>query len=1080
MYYNKIMDNNPKWHVDEMIMALNANIEYLEKEGSENIRIKNGKLFTQLAESYIYEFELEFLQEIELEREIEVRVGSDSGSGKVVSVNDNLIQVEIDSFLGQDIPQAHLIISSLYILKLLRDKLAESKETKSNGSIAEKLFGMQPFSFGSDLEYQLPPRPLKDSIDEYKEAALRLSLGSELSFIWGPPGTGKTELISRIIEALIGKGLSVLLISHTNMATDEALLKTVKFLIDSPEYKLGQIIRIGKIHHQDLLKTDYSRIIPEMAAEAASKPIHDEIGTLQILADQLKIEIDGINEILSDSKSYENYQSLIKSATSQLDKTNQKITELEQFLKDTDDEISITNIKIEKFQNSNRLSQIFSGQSLSKLTDVKTQLLKSRAALEDNIATNERTKNSIIQDIDSLKTKANILNEKIGSIDFSKAEEELSRKNDNHLNLTTQIKELLSQLTNITEHIITEAKVIATTLTKSYSDKLVLSREYDCVIVDEASMAPLPALYFAASIAKQKAIIIGDFFQLPPVTKHKVLKNRGKTEEQYMAEQALVDKWLKGDIFANAGISELIKKGELPDYLRQLKRQYRMHPQIAELINTLVYNKYGNFGLESADITQSNGEGGENGPRVIDVEPLKDFRVGIYNTNSLNIYPGNTDSGSYYNLFHALLAVELAKTAVRNGYETIGIISPFRAQANLITKMVKDEKSFDETLKGIDVDTVHKFQGGEKQLIIFDITTPKSTKLTNDDKEGGDDEKLINVAFSRAKYKCIVIGDIEKIRKNQNESSLLVQYIDFVVKKGYPIIDAGVMVKNYFHSEQTEDWLAKIVNASDIEAEKDDSDIYNQSEFYKTFFSEILKTKQELIIHSPYITRYRTAQLLPIFDFLRKKNVNIFVITRPYFAHKDSMKDDSLAMQREMEKLGVVVLPWGGSIHDKFAIIDRETLWEGSLNILSQNESRERMRRFRGKESSKQMLDFYGIKKNIGEIGNNNLKKCRVCEGPGNWFWTEKGMFGIWTHCLIGGHKEGKPPRTQEDRERKKEENKELRKKAREINYEGVPLCQNTIHGSEKIEMVRRKGRWGKDIWGCPKYPACKFLLPVK
>ena len=54
----------------------------------------------------------------------------------------------------------------------------------------------------------------------------------------------------------------------------------------------------------------------------------------------------------------------------------------------------------------------------------------------------------------------------------------------------------------------------------SYSNKKILSREYDCVILDEASMAPLPAIYSAASIAKKKVVLVGDFFQLPPIAKH--------------------------------------------------------------------------------------------------------------------------------------------------------------------------------------------------------------------------------------------------------------------------------------------------------------------------------------------------------------------------------------------------------------------------------------------------------------------------------------------------------------------------------------------------------------------------------
>ncbi len=1062
------MNNSSHDLVEEMLLALDANIQYLEKEGNENIKVKNGFLFTQIAEKYIYEFELDYLQEIDVELEVEVRVNSDTTNGRIVSVDENKIQIEIERYFGKVIPQARIVISSLFLLKLLKEKLQGLEGAKLNASLAEKIFGIEPIIPIIDTDLVIPNGT--NPIDKYKDAALRLAMGSEISFIWGPPGTGKTELISRMIEVLFQKGLSVLLISHTNMATDEALLKTVKYLENSPEFLSGQIIRIGSIKHKDLNSEKWKLVKPEYAAGAASKPITDEIERLSFDLNKIMQEISDIQASLKDYREYNEAIENIKRINGELDSLIVQIRLAEQVLKNKDSEIVEINGRIEKYQNSNRLMQIFSGQSLSNLTRLKTESLQKSAEIKARIDDKESyVKNSYIE-VKKLEQKKDQLKSK-AQIDVTQLEANIGGKEDVSSKINSQINELKKELINISEYIIKNAKVIATTLTKSYSDKSVLGREYDCVIIDEASMAPLPALFHVASIVKKKIIVVGDFLQLPPVVKHKVLKDGNKTEDQYLLEEKLVAKWLKRDIFELAGITKAITKDStIPDYVKQLRLQYRMHPEIAELINHLIYGKYGDFSLESDPNTKKNGEGGsENNPRVIDVEPIKNFRIGIYDTSALGLYPGTTDSGSYYNLFQALLAVNLAKKALENGYQSIGIISPFRAQANLIQKIIKDEKLD----KVVESDTVHKFQGGEKQLIIFDVTTAKKTKLTDDDKEEGDDEKLINVAFSRAKFKCIVIADLQKIDKNHSVSSLIRKFIKYAENKNYPVINAENLIKDYYVSEETENWLKKINN---IEPHKiKHGDLYTQGDFYKEFINDILKAKKEIIIHSPFITNYRTKQLLPIFSFLAAKGIKIFVITRPYWAHKGSMMNESLEMQLEMEKMEVVVLPWRGNIHDKFSVIDREILWEGSLNILSQNESLERMRRIVGEETADQMLNFYGIKKNLGNPGENQLKKCRVCKGPGNWFWTEKGMFGIWTHCLVGNHREGKPPVTLEDRENKKLKVKELRNSAKNFEYSGTPICPE-----DGVEMVRRKGKWGKDIWGCPKFPACRFLLPVK
>jgi hypothetical protein len=61
-----------------------------------------------------------------------------------------------------------------------------------------------------------------------------------------------------------------------------------------------------------------------------------------------------------------------------------------------------------------------------------------------------------------------------------------------------------------------------------------------------------------------------------------------------------------------------------------------------------------------------------------------------------------------------------------------------------------------------------------------------------------------------------------------------------------------------------------------------------------------------------------------------------------------------------MQDIGIMVL-YTVKHHRKLAIIDNETLWESSLNILSQNDSCENMHRIESKELARQMTDFVGL-----------------------------------------------------------------------------------------------------------------------
>lgn len=572
-------------------------------------------------------------------------------------------------------------------------------------------------------------------------------------------------------------------------------------------------------------------------------------------------------------------------------------------------------------------------------------------------------------------------------------------------------------------------------------------------------------VWCAAGLANKSITIIGDFLQLPPITQYKQLKEKSKTQEQMQLEEACVNRWLKDDIFHFLGLPQAIEKGEKPTYLKQLTYQYRMHPDIADLINTLVYGTYGEeYKLKSDQSTISK--------EIVDInkEPIAGYHLGIVDTSDYGTIAIRTDGGSRYNIYHALLAIELAKRAVDSGYSEIGIICPFRAQVNLIKEMLNDlVKEKPELREVIVADTVHKYQGDEKQIIIFDTVTGDQTRLTDDNLEHGQDEQLMNVAFSRAKEKCVVLTDVTKVEKKHSESSVLRQLIQYCRGKKDPIIRSKGILKDYPVNDAEEQWLKKL-NKQTITKEFHQAELFNQDSFYPAFIKDIFTTNNELMIVSPFLTHERTNAFLPIFEHLIRNNINIFVITRTPRLQEGSLKQQSVEVIKELEDKGVIVLPLAAPIHQKLAVIDRRILWEGSLNILSQRNSIEIMRRFEGEESCKQLLSFLGFDKNIGKIGENRLVRCEFCTKPGAWYWTDKSIFGgYWTHCLIGNHKIGKEPLTEGEVQDKKKKLTKLRSMKKQYTGDGTPICPE-----HEVQMIRKKGKWGKDFWGCPKYPRCR------
>ncbi len=131
----------------------------------------------------------------------------------------------------------------------------------------------------------------------------------------------------------------------------------------------------------------------------------------------------------------------------------------------------------------------------------------------------------------------------------------------------------------------------------------------------------------------------------------------------------------------------------------------------------------------------------------------------------------------------------------------------------------------------------------------------------------------------------------------------------------------------------------------------------DENSFYHQFSQDLLKAEQEVIIESPYITIPRMRSLKSLFELLIKRGVAIFIITRSPEEHTEHMSEQSEAGIRYFEGLGVQVLMCHAH-HRKLAMIDRKVVWKGSLNILSQGNSREFMEREENKEKAEVLFKF--------------------------------------------------------------------------------------------------------------------------
>ena len=138
------------------------------------------------------------------------------------------------------------------------------------------------------------------------------------------------------------------------------------------------------------------------------------------------------------------------------------------------------------------------------------------------------------------------------------------------------------------------------------------------------------------------------------------------------------------------------------------------------------------------------------------------------------------------------------------------------------------------------------------------------------------------------------------------------------------------------------------------------SRLYDQNTFYDAFIKDIKNAKSLVVIESPFITNKRMQLLFPTLRKLRDKGIRIIVNTKPFNEHDAIYREQAIWTVGVMQDMGIDILFTCGH-HRKLAIID-DILWEGSLNILSQNDSCEIMRRIKSKSITNEMIKYTRLK----------------------------------------------------------------------------------------------------------------------
>lgn len=611
-------------------------------------------------------------------------------------------------------------------------------------------------------------------LNDEQEKAVRSALSADVTLIAGPPGTGKTQVVANLIINAAIAGQNVLFTSKNNNAVDvvvkrvNALNKELPLILRYEKSAKQCISDYTQLWEKAKSKNDsysdaidaYKRVYTSYDAKRAQKlQIVDNRNRLDELEQSVcairdkyqqligVLTEDEVDEVKNAYSAFvDNRKSLQEGPDRLLDKLFK-----ERWGKRIVDDLNTVTLSINSFmakyhpglnatpQMTEREWMSFDNEFKSLIDDLS--LIGSYNGLLTQMcdsASLEQLDAAMMTEHVELQAKAKTawnswLNQHIGTFNTQNRGElhdyisllEHNRVDD----YTPALKQMLP----------------VSAITSLSARRRLPFREavYDLLIIDEASQCDIASMVPLLMRAKRVAVI-GDKQQL----NHICLLSK-QTDLSLILSNEIEPRWS----YRGSSIYDLAESMTESENIIQLRDHHRSFLDIIQFSNQEFYDNTLRIATDYSRLQSPN-----NGKPILGMQWM--------NVKGKAVRPEN---GGAYNLKEAEGVIRiLRRLAIELDFDgSIGVTTPFHLQADMITKALERDAELRNHLElhnKILIDTVHKFQGDERDVIIFSPVVSDGTKSQSLMflKSTGN---LFNVAITRARALLVTVGDKEYCKK---------------------------------------------------------------------------------------------------------------------------------------------------------------------------------------------------------------------------------------------------------------------------------------------------------------------------
>ena len=588
--------------------------------------------------------------------------------------------------------------------------------------------------------------------------AIKIAMNNNISVIEGPPGTGKTQTILNLLANILVRWRSAAVVSNNNFAIDNVYDKLVEENLDFLVAKLGNYDNVNiffeKYPHLDndlneFLNLNLSTYKHNLKAKLnnlhlSARIIHER----ELKEAKLKLEL---NELLIEYRNFSNKFKKIKV------KENLKSTDYLKLINIFENTkknnwfrriyINIKyKIKIGKIEINDLLLQLEKLYYETKIKETKNAIYNLNYGVPEN------KKSKIQQEL----------------IEYSKAF--LYQKLQNHYNKFNFKDFNLNNFKKEFSSFLLRYPIILST-SQSLLNNIPSGFKFDYLIIDEASQGDLLSSLLAMSCAKN-LIVLGDSKQLEQIEEERLFQRSSELAKEHGIPKQF--RYEKNSILNS--IKSVLR--DVPITL--LREHYRSVPDIISFCNKMFYDN-----------------------ELIPMRPNETKHLEIIKT-----VPGNHGRKNPYGsgMYNQREIDELDLLLKDKDLSEIGVITPFRYQAELIQNKYKETK--------LEASTIHSFQGRQKKEIILSFVandlTNDPTLIENRLYNFLTNEKLLNVAISRGANKVTAIVSDKIYNSNNNIIKDFINYAEYLYGSDVTKESSVVSVFDYLYSDYKDLLINKI------------------------------------------------------------------------------------------------------------------------------------------------------------------------------------------------------------------------------------------------------------------------------